>query len=114
MTIRSARDPDDEDVDRRVRRAIADNEVVVFLNDAGERPRCRFSRRALALVRRHREDVTQVDVGANPPAFRRSLWERTGWVTVPQVFVDGEFVGDDDVLADRAERGELAAHLGAE
>jgi len=105
--------PDRERVARRVREAIRENEVVVFLNDDDGVPNCRFSRRALSLVARHREEYATVDVGAAPEAYRSVLADRTGWVTVPQVFVDGEFVGDGDVLADLEDRDRLASTLEA-
>ncbi|MFB6138508.1 MAG: glutaredoxin, partial [Halobacteriaceae archaeon] len=37
----------------------------------------------------------------------------SGWETIPQTFVDGEFVGGSDVLAELDERGELAETLNA-
>ena len=37
----------------------------------------------------------------------------SGWETIPQTFVDGEFVGGSDVLAELEERGELAETLNA-
>lgn len=58
------------------------------------------------LAARHRDDFATVDVGSASGAYRSALHDRSGWATVPRVFVD-----DADVLAELADRGELAATL---
>ncbi len=42
------------------------------------------------------------------PQYRSVLEEKSDWETIPQTFVDGEFVGGSDVLAELDERDELA------
>ncbi len=97
----------------RVDEAIADNEVVLFMKGDEMMPQCGYSERALGLVRQYREDVEVVDVLQNLDAFREALEAHSGWETIPQTFVDGEFVGGSDVLAELEERGELAGELNA-
>jgi len=106
--------PERQTVERCVREAIEDNEVVLFLNHDEGVPDCRFSRRALSLVAEHRDEFEAVDVGDAPEAYRVALAARSGWVTVPQVFVDGRFVGDGDRLAELADMGTLGQTLLAE
>jgi monothiol glutaredoxin len=48
-----------------------------------------------------------VDVLADP-AVRQGIKDYTNWPTIPQVFINGEFVGGSDILMELAERGELA------
>ena len=105
--------PQDE-VDERVDDAIEDNEVVLFMKGNRLMPQCGYSKRALALIGQHREDVETVDALESLGEFRAALERHSGWETIPQVYVDGEFVGGSDVLAELDERGELAATLGAE
>jgi len=104
---------DDEEVADRVEAAIADNEVALFMKGDELMPQCGYSERALGLVRQYREDVEVIDALQNLEAFREELETHSGWETIPQTFVDGEFVGGSDVLAELEERGELAETLNA-
>jgi len=102
-----------EEVTERVDRAIADNEVVLFMKGTEHMPQCGYSDRALGLIGQYREDFETVDVLDSLDEFRAALEAHSGWETIPQTFVDGEFVGGSDVLAELEERGELEAELSA-
>ncbi len=97
----------------RVETAIAENDVVLFMKGTELMPQCGFSRRALGLLGQHRDDVATVNVLDALDEYRAALEEHSGWETIPQAFVDGEFVGGSDVLAELDERGELAETLEA-
>jgi monothiol glutaredoxin len=105
---------DDEEVFDRVNTAIADNEVVLFMKGTPMMPQCGYSKRALGLVSKYRDDVATVDVLQNIDTFREALEEYSGWTTTPQTFVDGEFVGGSDILAELEERGDLVETLNAD
>ena len=104
---------DQETVDERVDRAIEDNEVVLFMKGSPMLPQCGYSARALELIAKHREGFETVDTLESLEEFRAALSRHSGWETVPQVYVDGEFVVGSDVLAELEEREELAGTLGA-
>ena len=104
---------DADEVTDRVEAAIDGNEVALFMKGDELMPQCGYSERALGLVRQYREDVEVVDALQNLEAFREELETHSGWETIPQTFVDGEFVGGSDVLAELEERGELAETLNA-
>jgi monothiol glutaredoxin len=97
-----------DEAEDRVETAIAENEVVLFMKGTALMPQCGYSERALALLQKHREEVETVNTLDALEAYRDALEERSGWRTIPQTFVDGEFVGGSDVLAELEERGELA------
>jgi monothiol glutaredoxin len=103
-----------EEVQETVDSAIAGNEVVLFMKGTPLMPQCGYSMRALELIQKHRTDFETVDVLQSLDEFRVALNEHSGWETTPQTFVDGEFVGGSDILAELEERGELAATLNAE
>ena len=102
-----------EDVESHVDETIENNEVVLFMKGTELMPQCGYSRKALALIQRHREDVETVDVLPALDAYRAALERHSGRETIPQTFVDGEFVGGSDVLAELDERGELEAKVRA-
>jgi monothiol glutaredoxin len=96
-----------EEAHERVETAIADHDVVLFMKGTELMPQCGYSERALALLGKHRDDVETVNTLDALEAYRDALEERSGWRTIPQTFVEGEFVGGSDVLAELEERGEL-------
>jgi monothiol glutaredoxin len=100
-----------DEVQDRVDRAIEENEVVLFMKGDAQMPQCGYSKRALGLIGQYRGDIETVDALKNLDAFREVLEARSGWETIPQTFVDGEFVGGSDILAELDERGDLAETL---
>jgi monothiol glutaredoxin len=114
MTFQPGSDMTPEEVSERVESAITDNDVVLFMKGNRLMPQCGYSARAIELIGKHREEFEAVDVLPALPQYRAALEEHSGWETIPQTYVDGEFVGGSDILAELEERGELAATLGAE
>jgi len=102
-----------EEVQERVDDAIENEAVVLFMKGTELMPQCGFSRRALGLISQYREDVETVNVLDALDAYRDALEAHSGWETIPQTYVDGEFVGGSDVLAELEERGELEERLRA-
>jgi monothiol glutaredoxin len=100
-----------EAVDELVDETIADNEVVLFVKGTAMNPECGYSETAINHVRRHRDSFECVDVLTSPDEFRAALERHSGWTTIPQAYVDGEFVGGSDVLVELEETGELAGTL---
>jgi len=103
-----------EAVDEIVETAIENNDVVLFMKGDARMPQCGFSKRAINLISQYRPDVHTVDALQSLDEFRVALEERSGWETIPQTFVDGEFVGGSDILSELEERGELADELNAD
>ena len=102
-----------EEVRDHVDETIAENEVVLFMKGTELMPQCGYSRKALALIQHHREDVETVDVLDALDAYRDALERHSGRETIPQTFVDGEFVGGSDILEQYQQRGDLGEKLQA-
>jgi monothiol glutaredoxin len=111
MTFNPESELSAEEVQTRVDEAIANNDIVVFMKGNRLMPQCGYSKRAVELVGKHVEEFETVDVLPALPAFRAALESHSGWETTPQTFVDGEFIGGSDILAELDERGELAETL---
>ncbi|MFU8869940.1 glutaredoxin family protein [Natronococcus sp.] len=105
---------DQDEVDEQVADVLEDNEVVLFMKGTELMPQCGYSRRALGLIDQYRDDYETVDVLDSLDEYRAALEDHSGWETIPQTFVDGEFVGGSDILAELEERGELAETLEAD
>lgn len=113
MTFQPERDLSEEEVRGRVEDAIESNRVVLFMKGNRLMPQCGYSMKAVQLIGQHVEEFETVDVLPALPQYREALERHSGWETIPQTYVDGEFVGGSDILEELEERGELAATLGA-
>ena len=113
MTFNPEQGLSQDEVDDIVDEAIETNEVVVFIKGTKLMPQCGFSQRALELLGRHRSDVEVIDTLQSLDEFRVALNRHSGWETIPQTYVDGEFVGGSDILAELEDRGELAETVNA-
>ncbi|WP_312908601.1 glutaredoxin family protein [Natronosalvus caseinilyticus] len=113
MTFQPESSLEQDEVDEIVETALDENDVVLFMKGNELMPQCGYSQRALELIGKHRSDIETVDVLESLPEFREALSEHSGWETIPQTYVDGEFVGGSDVLAELDERGELETTLQA-
>ncbi len=111
MTFEPGSELSTEEVQERVDETLAENEVVLFMKGTELMPQCGYSRKALGLLTQYREDVETVDVLEALDEYREALESHSGWETIPQVFVDGEFVGGSDIVEELDERGELEAKL---
>jgi len=114
MTFQPESDLSADEVNARVEEAIAENDVVLFMKGNRLMPQCGYSKRAVGLIGQHVEEFETVDVLPALPEYRAALEEHSGWETIPQTYVNGEFVGGSDILAELDERGELSATLAGE
>jgi monothiol glutaredoxin len=114
MTFDPNREVSPEQVQDRVDTLLEENELVLFMKGNKLMPQCGYSQKALDILQQYRDDVVAEDVLPALDAYRAALEEHSGWETIPQTFVDGEFVGGSDILEELHTRGELAEKLGAD
>jgi monothiol glutaredoxin len=87
--------------------AISGNRVMLFMKGTPEQPRCGFSLRVVQSLRDVDADFAAMDILPDP-RIRQVLSARSGWPTIPQLFVDGTLVGGCDIVVELEESGELA------
>jgi len=113
MTFEPGQELSSEEVTERVEETIANEDVALFMKGTELMPQCGYSRKALGLIKQHHEGVATVNVLEATEAYRDALSEYSGRETIPQTFVDGEFVGGSDILEQLDEQGDLAETLQA-
>ncbi|XP_030378222.1 glutaredoxin-related protein 5, mitochondrial [Scaptodrosophila lebanonensis] len=86
------------------------NKVVVFMKGNPEAPRCGFSNAVVQIMRMHGVQYDAHDVLQNE-ALRQGIKEYSDWPTIPQVFINGEFVGGCDILMQLHQSGDLIEEL---
>ncbi len=91
----------------KVEEKIKSSKVVIFMKGTPQFPQCGFSSRAVQVLKAAGADaVVGVDVLADDPLWD-ALEDFTKWPTVPQIFINGQFVGGCDIVTEMYERGEL-------
>jgi monothiol glutaredoxin len=94
------------DVKDTIRETVEQNRVVLFMKGTKNFPQCGFSARAVDILKKQGVDFKDVNVLADP-AIREGIKAFSNWPTIPQVYIDGKFVGGSDILMELHQSGEL-------
>jgi monothiol glutaredoxin len=89
---------------------VSSNPVVIFMKGSLSFPMCGFSQRAAAILQSYNIKVHAVNV-LDDQAIREGVKQYSDWPTIPQVYVNGTFIGGSDSLIELHESGELAKLL---
>ena len=97
-----------EEVRTQIQTLIAEQPAVLFMKGTKRAPECGFSATVVQILDSLGVDYGTVDV-MQAPEIRAGIKEFSAWPTVPQLYVNGEFVGGCDILREMFESGELKA-----
>ena len=101
------------DVQQRIDELVKNNHVVLFMKGTAQFPMCGFSGRAVQLLKAcNVQDLKTFNV-LEDPEVRQGLQDYANWPTIPQLYVNGEFVGGSDILTEMYQAGELQPLLTA-
>jgi monothiol glutaredoxin len=101
------------EVKQRIDDLVKNNRVVLFMKGTAQFPMCGFSGRAVQILKAcGTTDLTTVNV-LEDEAVRHGIKEYANWPTIPQLYINGEFVGGSDIMTEMYEAGELQQALGA-
>lgn len=90
----------------RIADMVAASPVVLFMKGTPLFPQCGFSSRAIAILDHLGVAYASVDV-LQDMEVRQGIKEFSDWPTIPQLYVQGEFVGGSDIMMEMYEAGEL-------
>jgi len=89
------------------------NPVLLFMKGSPLFPQCGFSSRAIAILNHLDVEFESVDV-LQDQGIRQGIKAYSDWPTIPQLYVDGEFLGGSDIMMEMYESGELKQVLDAQ
>ena len=90
-----------------IKEQVTRNKVVLYMKGSPDFPQCGFSARAVQVLRACGVDeFFTVDV-LQDPEIRQGIKEYASWPTIPQLYVNGEFVGGSDIVTEMYQSGEL-------
>ncbi len=100
----------EDNIRERIQGIIDGNDVVLFMKGTKHFPQCGFSATVVEVLRRSGSDFQDINV-LEDPAIRQGIKEFTNWPTIPQLYVQGKFVGGCDIVREMYEKGELSEVL---
>ena len=104
------------DAHKRIDELVKSNPILLFMKGSASFPMCGFSGRAIQILKACGVDtkaVKTVNV-LDDAEIRQGIKEYSNWPTIPQLYVQGEFVGGSDIMMEMYESGELQQVLGSQ
>ena len=90
-----------------IKQQVTGHPVVLYMKGSPQQPMCGFSATASQLLKMcGANDIYTVDVLQNPD-IREGIKQYANWPTIPQLYVNGEFVGGCDIMREMVQSGEL-------
>ena len=94
-------------VHQRIDELVKTHRVVLFMKGTAQFPMCGFSGRAVQILKACGvSDLTTVNV-LEDESIRQGIKDYANWPTIPQLYVNGEFVGGSDIMMEMYQAGEL-------
>ncbi|MGC1308786.1 MAG: Grx4 family monothiol glutaredoxin [Phormidesmis sp.] len=85
---------------------VEQNKILVFMKGTKLMPQCGFSNNVVQILNQLGVPYETVDVLADPE-IRQGVKEYSSWPTIPQVYLNGEFLGGSDILIKMYQEGSL-------
>ncbi|MBN4001527.1 MULTISPECIES: Grx4 family monothiol glutaredoxin [unclassified Nostoc] len=85
---------------------VQENKILVFMKGNKLMPQCGFSNNVVQILNTLGVPFETVDV-LSDPEIRQGIKEYSSWPTIPQVYLNGEFLGGSDILIELYQKGEL-------
>jgi monothiol glutaredoxin len=100
------------DVQQQIDQLVKGNRVVLFMKGTAQFPQCGFSGRAVQVLKSCGVTDLKTFNVFDDEAVRQGIKDYAQWPTIPQLYVNGEFVGGSDIMMEMYESGELQQLLG--
>lgn len=94
------------DAIERIQSAIAGSRIAIFMKGDRSFPQCGFSAATVQMFEELGVPFSTVDV-LSDPELREAIKHYSNWPTIPQVYINGKFVGGCDIVRELHESGEL-------
>ncbi len=99
--------PQQQDIKQRIHQQVTGHPVVLYMKGTPQMPQCGFSNLAVQVLNACGvHEFHSVNVLADAEV-RQGIKEYANWPTIPQLYVNGEFVGGSDILREMYQSGEL-------
>ena len=90
-----------------IKKQVTGNKVVLYMKGTPDFPQCGFSANAIGILRACGVDQPYTVNVLESPDIRQGIKEYANWPTIPQLYVNGEFIGGSDIMIEMHQSGEL-------
>ena len=97
-------------VQEQIKNIVEENSVMLFMKGSPDFPQCGFSGRLVQILQACGVQFASADV-LSDDNIRQGIKDFSNWPTIPQLYVNGEFIGGSDIVTEMYESGELQAKL---
>jgi monothiol glutaredoxin len=98
---------DPMDIKERIRQQVTGAPVVLYMKGTPQMPQCGFSAMAVQVLNACGVREFQSFNVLADAEIRQGIKEYASWPTIPQLYVNGEFVGGSDIMREMYQSGEL-------
>lgn len=99
-------------VNERINEMLDNNKIVLFMKGTPDFPQCGFSAKAVAILRAlNQDDFHAVNI-LEDDEMRQGIKDYSDWPTIPQLYIDKQFVGGSDIMQEAYDNGELVKLVG--
>lgn len=98
------------DTQAKIKETVTTNPVVLYMKGSPKFPQCGFSNLATQVLDACEAEYVAIDV-LQDQDVREGIKQYANWPTIPQLYVQGEFVGGSDIIKAMYESGELQTML---
>ena len=97
-----------------IREQVTTHPIVLYMKGTPQFPQCGFSSAAVQMLQACGADKFFTVNVLEDPAIRQGIKDYANWPTIPQLYVNGEFVGGSDIMREMYESGELQQLLASQ
>lgn len=91
---------------QRLDNLVKQHKILVFMKGNKLMPQCGFSNNVVQILNALGVPFETIDV-LEDWEIRQGIKEYSEWPTIPQVYIDGKFIGGSDIMAELYKKGEL-------
>jgi monothiol glutaredoxin len=101
------------DTQAQIKEIVESNPVVLFMKGNAQFPQCGFSGRAIQILQACGVAKPHTVNVLEDQDIREGIKAYANWPTIPQLYVNGEFIGGSDIMTEMYQSGELQQLLKA-
>jgi monothiol glutaredoxin len=98
------------DLKSQIEGLLKSSKIVLFMKGNAEMPMCGFSANSVAILKNLGVSFNTFNI-LNDPEIRQGLKDYSNWPTYPQLYINGQLIGGNDIITEMFKNGELQEFL---
>jgi len=95
------------DTQAQIKEIVTSHPVVLFMKGTAQIPQCGFSGNAINILKASGVEKLHTVNVLEDAEIRQGIKEYANWPTIPQLYINGEFIGGSDIMTEMFQSGEL-------